>query len=311
MGKKIDNSKKRIRLVIVSLLLIFVFISVCSAVVLSVQDLVISGSGSSGSSALVLDSAPNGLMGFKINASMVPVGIARPVSVSFPSAFSWNTNTTLPADEVRVLGLDMTKSAVPAGSTNVTLCTFTMEGLSEGSTEVVPTIFELTDDNNNPIEPTLKNGTITVGSVTPTPTVTQTVTVTPTVTPTITQTATATPTVTPTPTVTQTVTVTPTVTPTTTITVIPTPTPTPIPLVANFSASPLTGNPPLSVQFVDNSEGTPTKWRWNFGDGSYSSEMNPLHVYGGIGRYTVTLEVENNDNTSIIRKVVYVQTNSE
>ena len=87
-----------------------------------------------------------------------------------------------------------------------------------------------------------------------------------------------------------------------------TPTPTPVPLVANFTADPITGVPPLSVQFTDLSPGSPTKWRWNFGDGSYSALQNPLHIYGGIGRYTVTLEVESRDLTAIVRKTEFVKT---
>jgi PKD repeat protein len=69
----------------------------------------------------------------------------------------------------------------------------------------------------------------------------------------------------------------------------------------------LTGAPPLSVQFTDLTTGYPTKWKWNFGDGMLSTMQNPLHVYGGIGRYTVTLEAENRDLTSIVRKIEFVK----
>jgi len=81
-------------------------------------------------------------------------------------------------------------------------------------------------------------------------------------------------------------------------------------LVANFSASPVNGTPPLKVIFSDISSGSPDKWRWNFGDGSYSSEQNPVHEYTGIGRYTVTLEVSNTNETAILRKPVYININS-
>jgi PKD repeat protein len=36
-----------------------------------------------------------------------------------------------------------------------------------------------------------------------------------------------------------------------------------------------------------------TSWRWNFGDGSYSSLQSPSHVYGGSGAWTVSLTVKN------------------
>ncbi len=37
--------------------------------------------------------------------------------------------------------------------------------------------------------------------------------------------------------------------------------------VAAFSASPLSGIAPLTVQFIDQSTGSPTQWEWSFGDG--------------------------------------------
>ncbi len=36
--------------------------------------------------------------------------------------------------------------------------------------------------------------------------------------------------------------------------------------------------------------------QWNFGDGSTSSELNPIHYYSGVGPYTVTLRVFDNYN---------------
>jgi len=365
----------------VTLLLVSTLISASSAVTLSVQNLTLSGAGSTGSSALILDSAPTGLAGFKIDALMDPVGVARPISVSFPSVFTMKNSTTLPADQARVVGVDLS-SGIEAGATNITLCTFTMEGQSTGTTGMKLSIGELSDDNGTAINATIVNSTITVGSVTPTPTAspTATITATPTLTPTPTQTPTTTPTATPTPGVadfsasprsgtapitvfftpqvngsvsgyiwsfgdgtssdqqspchvyqvgTYTVSLTVTLasggtaaatksgyitaggsgpTPTPTGTITPAPTPTPEPFVANFSATPMTGVPPLSVQFVDRSEGIPAKWYWNFGDGSYSTVRNPLHVYGGIGRFTVTLEIENSDNSSIDRKTTFIKT---
>ncbi len=50
---------------------------------------------------------------------------------------------------------------------------------------------------------------------------------------------------------------------------------------------------PLDVQFTDLSTGIPTKWSWNFGDGSVSTERTPLHRYTTPGSDTVSLVVEN------------------
>ncbi len=46
-----------------------------------------------------------------------------------------------------------------------------------------------------------------------------------------------------------------------------------------------------TIQFTDSSIGTPNCWKWNFGDGSTSTEQNPTHTYSSDGQYTVTLDV--------------------
>lgn len=62
----------------------------------------------------------------------------------------------------------------------------------------------------------------------------------------------------------------------------------------DFSASPLSGYPPLTVQFSDLSPGQPTAWLWDFGDGTTSNVQNPSHTYTGLGNHTVSLTVSNN-----------------
>ncbi|WAI01767.1 PEGA domain-containing protein [Methanogenium organophilum] len=63
--------------------------------------------------------------------------------------------------------------------------------------------------------------------------------------------------------------------------------------VAKFSATPLTGNALLMVQFYDYSEGHPETWSWDFGDGTTSSEQNPVHTYTAVGTYDVALTITN------------------
>jgi PKD repeat protein len=46
------------------------------------------------------------------------------------------------------------------------------------------------------------------------------------------------------------------------------------------------------VAFRDESEGTITSWKWDFGDGSTSTEQNPIHQYKAGREYTTILEVE-------------------
>jgi PKD repeat protein len=64
-------------------------------------------------------------------------------------------------------------------------------------------------------------------------------------------------------------------------------------VAANFTASPTSEMVPLTVTFMDSSQGNPTSWNWDFGDGSNSTLQNPVHTYTNIGFYTVTLTAAN------------------
>ena len=48
-----------------------------------------------------------------------------------------------------------------------------------------------------------------------------------------------------------------------------------------------------SISFFDQSENTPTTYKWYFGDGDSSSLRNPNHIYSNPGTYTVKLIVSN------------------
>jgi PKD repeat protein len=61
--------------------------------------------------------------------------------------------------------------------------------------------------------------------------------------------------------------------------------------VADFSAIPTSGNRPLNVQFSSQSTGNITSYLWDFGDGSTSTETNPIHTYITAGTFTVKLTV--------------------
>jgi len=78
-------------------------------------------------------------------------------------------------------------------------------------------------------------------------------------------------------------------------------------LKANFSASTTSGRAPLNVKFTDKSTGTPTKWKWTFGDGSKSFLQNPTHKYSKAGVYTVSLTVKNAAGSSTVTKTGYIK----
>lgn len=49
-------------------------------------------------------------------------------------------------------------------------------------------------------------------------------------------------------------------------------------------------------------------YSWDFGDGMTSTEENPVHIYGAIGNYTVTLTITNDCGTSVSTQTVDVLT---
>jgi PKD repeat protein len=80
-------------------------------------------------------------------------------------------------------------------------------------------------------------------------------------------------------------------------------------------AEPDEGAPPLKVQFtasVEEDDGGPFTFAWDFGDGSKSTEQNPVHTYEKVGEYTATLSVTNakgNKGTDEID--IFVETDDE
>jgi PKD repeat protein len=63
--------------------------------------------------------------------------------------------------------------------------------------------------------------------------------------------------------------------------------------VASFTFSPASPQPGQAVQYTDTSTGGPTRWSWDFGDGTFSAEQNPAKTYSFAGTLTVRLYVEN------------------
>jgi PKD repeat protein len=75
---------------------------------------------------------------------------------------------------------------------------------------------------------------------------------------------------------------------------------------ATFSATPTSGKAPLTIAFTDTSAGTPTKWKWSFGDGTTSVQQNPKHKYLQAGKYKITFTVSNAAGSSTVVKTNYV-----
>ena len=80
----------------------------------------------------------------------------------------------------------------------------------------------------------------------------------------------------------------------------------PLAPVADFSASPTSGTAPLTVDFTDQSTGSPTSWSWDFGDDGTSTAQDPSHIYDEVGSYTVRLTATNAGASAIETKTDYI-----
>lgn len=76
--------------------------------------------------------------------------------------------------------------------------------------------------------------------------------------------------------------------------------------VANFSANPVSGCAPLVVNFSDLSNGNPTQWKWDLGNGTISFLKNPSVTYFNPGQYTVKLVVQNANGKDSLIKSQYI-----
>lgn len=81
------------------------------------------------------------------------------------------------------------------------------------------------------------------------------------------------------------------------------------PLVAAFTANNTTGTAPITIQFTDGSQGSPTAWAWDFeNDGTVdSTEQNPIHTYDTNGDYAINLTVSNDMYTDSNVKIDYIK----
>ncbi|MBI3872224.1 MAG: PKD domain-containing protein [candidate division Zixibacteria bacterium] len=80
----------------------------------------------------------------------------------------------------------------------------------------------------------------------------------------------------------------------------------PVAPVAEFVGSPTSGCAPLTVNFTDQSTGSPTSWSWTFGDGGTSTLQNPSYAYAAAGSYTVALTATNAQGSSTNTKTNYI-----
>jgi len=73
-----------------------------------------------------------------------------------------------------------------------------------------------------------------------------------------------------------------------------------------FTSSETTVNLGESIQFTDESTNNPTSWRWDFGDGEFSTQQNPTYTYSNPGTYTVILIAMNDFGSNHETKTDYI-----
>ena len=78
------------------------------------------------------------------------------------------------------------------------------------------------------------------------------------------------------------------------------------PARADFSWDPVPAVKGGPVQFRDRSTGNPLTWSWDFGDGSGSTERDPIHTFPATGSYQVTLHVANSVAADTVSQAVQV-----
>lgn len=78
---------------------------------------------------------------------------------------------------------------------------------------------------------------------------------------------------------------------------------------ARFSADPISGQAPVTIQFLDLSSGEMRTWKWDFdNDGKIdSTDRNPLYTYEEAGNYTVRLTVTGPGGTDVVTRRDYLQ----
>ena len=73
---------------------------------------------------------------------------------------------------------------------------------------------------------------------------------------------------------------------------------------AGFTTDKTSGPIPLTVSFRDTSTGSPGQWYWDFGDGTTSTEEDPVHTFKTAGSFTVVLSIDKNGQTSSKSQVI-------
>ncbi|MBX3042333.1 MAG: PKD domain-containing protein [Candidatus Kapabacteria bacterium] len=78
----------------------------------------------------------------------------------------------------------------------------------------------------------------------------------------------------------------------------------------NFSSDVTRGATPLTVKFSNLTKGEELTYKWFFGDGTVSTEKDPVHTYDSVRAYNVKLQTKDLLTTKIETKYFYINTDS-
>lgn len=76
--------------------------------------------------------------------------------------------------------------------------------------------------------------------------------------------------------------------------------------VSSFTSNVTGGALPLAVHFYGNGTDSPSSFYWSFGDGTTSTEQNPIHVYNTAGIFTVAFRASNSDGGNTVINENYI-----
>lgn len=79
--------------------------------------------------------------------------------------------------------------------------------------------------------------------------------------------------------------------------------------IADFTSDIKNGCAPIIVHFKDLSQGKPTEWHWDLGNGTYSNLQNPSNTYFNAGTYTIKLIIKASNKKDSIIKTSYIIVN--
>jgi outer membrane protein OmpA-like peptidoglycan-associated protein len=81
------------------------------------------------------------------------------------------------------------------------------------------------------------------------------------------------------------------------------------PISCSASGDPMSGNPPLEVEFEGSADGgcSPYTYSWDFGDGGSSVDREPRHTFQTAGNYTVRLTVNDSKGNQCEKNITSIK----